>query len=467
MLGLFIAGALASQLSDTFSVADDTSFLPSSGWSGGYSTDSWQILGGRVGASHDDGGGTWGTGGPLDNWIVRNDVRFRSFAFDTVLSTGDDDAIGLVYRWVDARHYYLVFFTSADMGPAAGVGGNVVGRGGWVYRVDDGLATVLASTPVGITVNAVQAIRLIADGPSVEVWFDADASGVIDPDERVMTATDSAFREGGVGFYCYENADVGCWFDDLDVSGTDANVDADNDGISEADDCDDADPSRSSILYAWPDADADGFGDGAGAAVSGCTPPIGYAGNDADCDDADGGVNPGAIEVCDGVDDDCNGMVDDDPADGIGYYVDADGDGFGDPRVAESGCAVPDGYAPGDVGLDCDDSDPDVHPGADEIWYDGIDQNCDGEHDWDRDGDGAIGADAGGPDCDDLDPTVSPDGVDVPDDGIDQNCNGADAITYAGRPTCRCATGGVGSAGWISLIALSTLARRRGPERRR
>ncbi len=55
---------------------------------------------------------------------------------------------------------------------------------------------------------------------------------------------------------------------------------------------------------------------------------------------------------------------------------------------------------------DCDDNDADVYPGAPEIWYDGVDQNCDGLNDFDQDGDGDPSADFGGTDCDDTDPNV-------------------------------------------------------------
>ncbi len=88
-----------------------------------------------------------------------------------------------------------------------------------------------------------------------------------------------------------------------------------------------------------------------------------------------------------------------------------------------------DGYS---VPEDCDDGNPDVYPGATEVPYDGVDQDCDGMDLKDVDGDGYAATDAGGNDCDDSDPDVNPGADDVPYDGIDQDCNGADLVDADG-----------------------------------
>lgn len=78
-------------------------------------------------------------------------------------------------------------------------------------------------------------------------------------------------------------------------------------------------------------------------------------------------------EICDGVDNDCDGVVDEEAADAQLVYVDGDGDGYGDDATGTMGCAAPGGYVA--VGGDCEDSNPAVNPGA-EICQDGVDQSC-------------------------------------------------------------------------------------------
>jgi MYXO-CTERM domain-containing protein len=117
---------------------------------------------------------------------------------------------------------------------------------------------------------------------------------------------------------------------------------------------------------AWVDQDGDGW-------------PWVY-----DCDDEDPSIHPGAIEVCDGRDTSCSGAVDDvGPESDATWYRDADGDGFGDPDDRIYACSQPDGYVDND--LDCDDSDPEVHPDAIEV-CDGRDTSCTGTVDADADG---------------------------------------------------------------------------------
>ena len=94
-----------------------------------------------------------------------------------------------------------------------------------------------------------------------------------------------------------------------------------------------------------------------------------------DCDDSDPDANPDADEVCNGIDDDCDGTIDSGAVDALSLYPDADGDGFGalDPIVT---CDPKAGIA---TGTDCDDTNPDVNPAAAcDDPFDGIDNDCDG-----------------------------------------------------------------------------------------
>jgi len=202
----------------------------------------------------------------------------------------------------------------------------------------------------------------------------------------------------------------------------------------------------------WEDSDGDG-----------------YVGTD-DCDDTSFATNPSATERCDGLDNNCDGSTDGpESVDATTWYLDADGDGFGDDTNAETSCEELASHAPrggdcddsdaafypgapeddctdpndyncdGSAGgedadedgyfacNDCDDADPLINPGAVEIWYDGVDGNCDLLDDYDADQDGHDIDAYGGDDCDDTDPAVNPEAEDVPDDGEDQNCDGGDA----------------------------------------
>ena len=104
--------------------------------------------------------------------------------------------------------------------------------------------------------------------------------------------------------------------------------------------------------------------------------------------------------------------------------ADLDGDGDGDAcDLDQDG----DGFdADIEGGLDCDDRNKDVSPSATEIWYDGVDQNCDSQNDYDQDGDGQASDQHGGTDCNDTDPSSKLGGTEIPYDGKDQDCDGAD-----------------------------------------
>ena len=194
-----------------------------------------------------------------------------------------------------------------------------------------------------------------------------------------------------------------------------------NPGASEVcngidDDCDaavdDADSSVDlSTGSAWyADTDGDGFGDGASATTA-CDAPTQHVSDATDCDDGEGAINPLATEVCNGVDDNCDGTTDDDdPAldasTATTWYTDVDGDGYGVSTASSVACVAPTGAVALDG--DCDDGDTDYHPGA-ALGCDGEDYDCDGQVDGDADLDGFADATCGGDDCDDDDSAIKPD----------------------------------------------------------
>jgi len=206
---------------------------------------------------------------------------------------------------------------------------------------------------------------------------------------------------------------------DSDCDGA-SDYDADADGHDHVawggDDCDDTDPAiNPSIVEVFYDGvDADCGGDSDYDADADGRDSADFGGDD--CDDTDPQTYPGAPEQCDHVDNDCDEVVDDDPIDPITWYLDADNDGFGHPDRWAVACFEGAGVSAN--GDDCDDDDPLVNPDATEIWYDGIDQDCDRRDD-DRDGDGYGFA----TDCDDLRPEAWPGAEELRND-LDDDCDG-------------------------------------------
>jgi len=211
------------------------------------------------------------------------------------------------------------------------------------------------------------------------------------------------------------------WYDGVDSNcDGQSDYDADGDGHDHlawgGDDCDDDDPAiNPSIVEVFYDGiDADCRGDSDYDADRDGRDADAYGGDD--CDDTEPGTYPGAPEVCDHADNDCDELVDDDPIDPITWYLDADNDGFGNPDAWAVACFEEAGVASN--GDDCDDDDPLVNPAAAEIWYDGIDQDCDRRDD-DRDEDGYGFA----TDCDDLRPEAWPGAPELRND-LDDDCDG-------------------------------------------
>ncbi len=147
--------------------------------------------------------------------------------------------------------------------------------------------------------------------------------------------------------------------------------------VLDGSDCDDGDAGVSFLLR-YADDDDDGYGDPNQPARN-CEELDGYVEDDSDCDDDDELINPAAEELCDELDNDCDGHVDEDAADATTWYPDGDEDGYGDQDMGWPYCDDPPEQRILD-GSDCDDDDAEVNPGATELCADGLDNNCDGSY---------------------------------------------------------------------------------------
>ena len=328
----------------------------------------------------------------------------------------------------------------------------------------------------------------VDEGLEQTFYYDGDADGYGDPETTQESCeaelgwvlngmdcddADPAFHPGAAEADCADPADYNC-------DGSVGYADADGDGFAACEDCDDAaasanpdgvevcdevdndcnglvdDQATDASTY-YQDADADGFGD-ARIYEAACEQPLGFVSDDTDCDDLNAASFPGNTEICDGVDNDCDGDADSTAVDQNTYYADTDADGYGDPESTLESCERPSAYV--ENSADCDDENAKTNPGSYEV-CDGVDNDCDGSTDdasainttgWypdtDSDGYGAIGSVAvdacdqpsgyvdEASDCDDGDSGVSPSASEVCD-SVDNDCDGSvdeesavDADTY-------------------------------------
>ena len=317
------------------------------------------------------------------------------------------------------------------------------------------------------------------DTTTFQAWYaDSDSDG-FGPDSSLVMQCDAPAGFIAVGGDCNDASDnffpgapeTDCSDpNDYNCDGSVAYVDADGDLWAACVECDDGNPavnpaatelcngidddcdgvtdpdSASGSLTWYADTDGDTYGDPA-ASAPGCTAPAGYVADSTDCDDTNDMVNPAGIELCNGIDDDCDGMIDPPSAfDALTWYADADGDTYGDPAGPTLSCDLPAGFVAD--ASDCDDTAATVYPGATE-YCNGVDDDCDGVIDpdsaydalsWYADADGDTYGDAAtttlacsqpadfvadDTDCDDTRADVNPGAPEVCDAAYtDENCNG-------------------------------------------
>ncbi len=185
---------------------------------------------------------------------------------------------------------------------------------------------------------------------------------------------------------CTEDGEASTWYLDADGDGYGQPEDCQiscqqpEDYVRNSLDCDDEDPGSSAPTTWYLDQDSDGYGDSAQDSQLSCLPPSeDYTATPGDCNDDSPTIHPGAEEICDSVDNDCNGYSDDDdpaePADTQTWYMDYDGDGYGDPDFVTTSCSQRAHEVSNDD--DCDDLNESINPDGIEV-CDGADNDCDG-----------------------------------------------------------------------------------------
>jgi hypothetical protein len=262
--------------------------------------------------------------------------------------------------------------------PYTGTGTFTVGAGTYEYTVTD--ANGCMST-VSITVEE-------ADESTNATWYlDEDSDGY-------YTATTTSCLSPGAGYTRTVIAEGDCaptdgtkWrtamlYIDSDGDGYDAGqqevcygaaIPAGFKETTLGTDCNDNNSTITTGTVFYRDSDGDGYGD-AKVSVVACSAPAGYTINSTDCNDNDRSIYPGAPELCDGKDNNCDGRVDEGAL--TTYYRDSDGDGWGDNNTTIQSCSLKNGYVA--KGGDCNDRNSKVNPGVSEICGNGIDDNCNG-----------------------------------------------------------------------------------------
>lgn len=322
------------------------------------------------------------------------------------------------------------------------------------------LDTCLNAPPASYVLNSLDCDdnNEFVNPAATEVCDDIDnnCSGIINDGLQIFTyyrdVDIDGYGDGGNSIdTCLLAAPIGYVTNDLDCNDNDDTFNPDIpetcDGLDN--DCNGLIDDGLEIFTYYRDNDNDNYGDAA-SAIDTCQnfAPMGYVDNDLDCDDEDEMFNPEIAEICDGMDNDCNGMIDD-GLEIFTYFRDNDNDGFGDPNISVDTCQTTPLVGFVANGLDCDDIIAVINPNAPEF-CDGIDNNCDGNIDEgleiktfypDNDNDGYGNPDfpldtcltnaplnftVDNTDCDDTDSSINPGATDNPDNHIDEDCDGTD-----------------------------------------
>lgn len=207
-----------------------------------------------------------------------------------------------------------------------------------------------------LTVGETTTVVVSFSEPATDIGYTTDMDYAVVSEDSTEVVVDVTATEAGSQSFSVTAAasDNTNYTDSATISFTVSEestdtTDADGDGVTADEDCDDSDATVGAVMTLYVDADGDGYGD-ATTATESCEEIEGYVEDGSDCDDTDATLGKGAT-----------------------YYEDADGDGYGSADVTTLACEQPALYV--DNALDCDDTASDINPDAEEV-VDDIDNDC-------------------------------------------------------------------------------------------
>ncbi|MBI5675717.1 MAG: SBBP repeat-containing protein [Nitrospirae bacterium] len=311
------------------------------------------------------------------------------FVYSTYLGGGNDDA-GRGIAVDSSGNAYVTGGTASTNFPTQDPfqGSNAGSSDAFVAKINaGGTARVYSTYLGGGNEDAGRGIAVDGSGNAyVTGGTDSTNFPTQDPFQGSNAGSSDVFvvkiteQAGSFDYYCDNDADT---YIDSSSDGTCVGIGCEPPGChtTPGDDCDDSDPLEHPNQTWYQDTDNDLYS--SGDMTVQCLRPAGYKASteltatSGDCNDGNAAINPGATEICDGVDNDCEGGIDEGLPTAT-YYRDADSDTYGDAGILINACSQPAGYVVDNT--DCDDGNDQIHPGATEI-CDGIDNNCDGQID--------------------------------------------------------------------------------------